>query len=127
MRNLLQETLNYLKELGYSDSNVSFVVTDKHILTWDQFAHLATKVNYQPASYKRSPVTSECRKTSPKQINPDLMIVGDQWWLERRDSRFTEHWYFVAIPQENSLPRTDDISTNMLTAKFDEKEEPNVY
>ena len=68
--NLLEETLDVLKNYGRSPKDVRWVGSKdgKYAITWKEFKKIAN-VEYD-IGYER------------QQIAQDLVIVGDGWWLE---------------------------------------------
>lgn len=93
MTNLLKETLEILKAYDKTPSDVLWVGTlppewkkDKKraIGSWDDFATLAD-FNYD-SGYGSNEVQS------------DLFVVGDGWWLERGEYDGSEWWEFKTLP-----------------------------
>lgn len=82
--NLLAETLEALKERNKSPSDVLWVGTNAARGSWDDFAALAD-IEYD-AGY------------GGNEINENLVIVGDNWWLERGEYDGSEWWDFKTIP-----------------------------
>lgn len=89
--NLLNETLNILKENGKTTADVRWVgrgsVNAK--CSWDDFAKQA---NFEyDAGYGSA------------EIPGDLIVAGDDWWLERAEHGGSEWWEFKAVPAEPDL------------------------
>lgn len=85
--NLLKETLDALKENGKTPADVRWVcrTSISARCTWEDFAKQA---NFE---YDNSSGWME--------IPADLVVVGDDWWLEREEDDVAEWWEFKAIPK----------------------------
>ena len=85
MTNLLEETLEELKENGKSIYDVLWVGDDDFKTTWENFAKIAKEYCYNPGfSY----------------VYNRLKIVGNDWWLERNIHNEVRWWEFKTIPKE---------------------------
>lgn len=90
--NLLEETLEFLKEHGKTGFDVLWVghramdARDTVIPagTWEEFAALAA-FEYDDG-------------LGDININKELVIVGDDWWLEREEYDGAEWWEFRKLP-----------------------------
>ena len=78
--NLLQETIEDLKDNGKTIDDVLWVGNEKAKTTWTKFAEIAD-VEYN-GGYG-----------SP-QVAYDLLIVGNGFWLERHEYDGSEWWEF---------------------------------
>lgn len=86
--NLLQETVNELKENGKTPADVRWVGRESinAKCSWDDFAKQA---NFEyDAGY------------GSEEIPGDLIVAGDDWWLERAEYDGSEWWEFKAVPAE---------------------------
>lgn len=84
---LLDETVEVLQECGKSPADVRWVGNKAAQGSWDDFAALA---NFEyDAGFGR------------QEINDDLVIVGDDWWLERYEYDGSEEWAFKTPPRPN--------------------------
>lgn len=94
MTNLLEETVSMLEGNGKSQSDVLFVsLKDKSNnesawFSWDEFSILAN-FNYRSGF-------------GEEEINDTLMVVGEDFWLERHEYDGSEWWEFKKLPD---LPR----------------------
>jgi hypothetical protein len=86
MNNLLKETLEELEAKGKKESDVKWVGTSTHKTTWEDFKRIAD-VEYK-AGYG-VPVVAQ-----------DLLIVGENWWLERGKYDGSEWWNYKELPKE---------------------------
>ncbi len=89
--NLLQETINCLKENGKSPLEVLFVVCGGDGITgqagsWDDFAALAKDINYHNGF-------------GGAEISGGLQVVGTDWWLERGEYDGSEWWEYKECPK----------------------------
>lgn len=102
IRNLLNETLAVLERHGKSFEDVIAVVGIDHPVDGlggeppvaCSFAEFAKEASFEyDASY------------GAVEVNPDLKIVGDGWWLERASYDGSEWWEFRAPPVIPELKR----------------------
>lgn len=84
--NLLQETLNDLKENGKNSADVRWVgrASINAKCGWDEFVKQA---NFE---YENGYGSAE--------IPGDLIVAGDDWWLERAEYDGSEWWKFKTFP-----------------------------
>ena len=86
--NLLQETLEKLQENGKEPENVLWVGSKngEYAVEWSEFAQLADR-DYD-------------RDFNSQLVAKDLVVVGENWWLERKDYEGAEWWVFMSFPQK---------------------------
>ena len=84
--NLLEETLFELKENGKKESDVIWVGCLTHKTTWNNFKNIAN-INYDNGF-------------GGEEIALDLLIVGNDWWLERHNNDGSEWWEYKQLPKE---------------------------
>ena len=84
-RNLLTETLETLAGRGKGPEDVRWVGTPTHYQTWNEFAAAADR-EYE-ASY------------DAPEVAQDLLVVGEDWWLERHEYDGSEWWEFKTVPK----------------------------
>lgn len=86
--NLLDETLNVIKENDKTTADVRWVgrASINAKCSWDDFAKQAD------FEYNNGYGCSE--------IPEDLVVVGDDWWLERAEYDGSEWWEFKTLPVE---------------------------
>ena len=84
--NLLSETLEALNEHHKAITDIRWVGNrrGRFAITWDEFAKVADVEYYQ--SYGSAEVAA------------DLVVVGDDWWLERHEYDGSEWWEFKTLP-----------------------------
>lgn len=89
--NLLNETLNILKENRKTPADVRWVGRESvnAKCSWDDFAKQA---NFE---YDNEYGIAE--------IPGDLIVAGDDWWLERAEYDGSERWEFKTAPAEPDL------------------------
>ena len=89
--NLLQETVNDLKENGKTPADVRWVGRESINAKcgWEDFVKQA---NFE---YDNG--------YSGVEIPRDLVVVGDDWWLERAECDGSEWWEFKVVPAEPDL------------------------
>ena len=93
--NLLSETLMFMAEHGKTPDDVRWVGDTTIWFSWDEFANVAN-VEYD-AGFGGQEVAS------------DLLVVGDDWWMERHEYDGTEWWEFKTLPtlpSQHVVPRT---------------------
>lgn len=86
-RNLLQETFKILHEHGRTPDDVRWVgnADGTVVSSWQSFEAVA---NFEyDAGYGGNEITL------------DLVIVGDDWWLERGEYDGSEWWEFKRLPE----------------------------
>lgn len=86
--NLLNETLNILKENGETPADVRWVGRESANAkcSWDDFSKQADFEYNNGYGWQEIPA--------------DLVAVGDNWWLERAEYDGSEWWEFKTIPKE---------------------------
>lgn len=89
MANLLQETINILKENNKSSEDVLFVIDEDSNKknTWEWFEENSKDIEYS-------------EEYGHEEINMCLKVVGKNFWLERGSYDGSEWWEFKSIPQE---------------------------
>ena len=101
--NLLKETLEVLKGYGKSPKDVKWVGSKdgKYAITWDEFEKIAN-IEYN-------------KGYGSQEIAEDLVIVGDDWWLERCVSDgWSEWWEFKTLPVKQ--PKTAKFTKILTTS-----------
>ena len=95
MRNFLEETIEDLKLNGKTPEDVLWVGSGENCFSWQHFEKIANFI-YDGLSG----IT----------INEDLLIVGQDWWIERHQCGMCEWWEFKTLPskQENQSPATKE-------------------
>ena len=86
MINLLDETIDTLAEFGKTLADVLWVGTRENKSTWNEFA-LNADFAYND-------------EIGSAEVNPNLVVVGASWWLERwqLDEGY-EGWEFKTRPE----------------------------
>ena len=86
MRNLLHETIGALKKNGKTEKDIKWIGSNEVEIPQEMFFKMADTV--YDSGYGGQEVAS------------DLMIVGDDWWLERHEYDGSEWWEFKTIPNK---------------------------
>ena len=88
MVNLLHETLKVLREHGKSPKDVRWVGSKdgEFAITWKEFEKIAN-VEYDSGF-------------GWQEVAKDLVVVGDDWWLERHEHDGSEWWEFKTLPKK---------------------------
>ena len=89
MTNLWKETIRVLEEHGKTFENVEYIQGTDFGITKENFEKVAKKSNYNSGF------------GSPK-VAEDLVVVGDNWWIERRDYDGSEWWEYKEKPKQIS-------------------------
>ena len=86
--NLLQETLEELKKHGKSPKDVRWVGSKdgEFAISWEEFEKIADVEYY--------------RWYGAENVAIDLVVVGDDWWLERYVCEGFEMWEFKTQPRK---------------------------
>ena len=91
--NLGRETIDKLKEHGKTIHDVQFVAginwntRTTYWQSWDDFLKEAISINYDDGY-------------GSAEIDPALVVVGDDWWLERAEYDGAEWWEFKTQPKK---------------------------
>lgn len=88
MTNLLKETLEVLKKYGKSPKDVRWIGSrdGRYAITWKEFEKIAN-VEYDNGY-------------GSQKVAMDLVVVGDDWWLERHEYDRSEWWEFKTLPKK---------------------------
>lgn len=87
MRNLWEETINILKEHDKTFEGVRFIQGRDFKITKENFEKVAKKTNYD-SGYGSANVAT------------DLVVVGNNWWLERGEYDGAEWWDYKESPKQ---------------------------
>jgi len=99
--NLLEETLTKLEMNGKSEKDVKWVgdiksgYINSHIRsfsgvkTWSEFKKIAKNIDYDNGY-------------GGVEISENLVVVGDNWWLERHEYDGSEWWEFKTLPKKEN-------------------------
>lgn len=85
MKNLYEETVNFLAEYGRSIDDVVFVSGNGHEIPLDNFTEIARAFDYNDGY-------------GAVEVPVDLRVVGRGWWLERQEYDGSEWWEYKTIP-----------------------------
>lgn len=85
MKNLLEETIKELQENGKDESMVKWCGTKNLRFSWSKFKELAD-VNYDSGF-------------GSTEVAVNLVVVGEDWWLERGEYDGSEWWVFKSFPK----------------------------
>lgn len=85
MSNLWEETIEFLKENDKTFEDVLFIQGDDFNVTKENFESVAKKTDYDSGF-------------GAQHVATDLMLVGDDWWIERAEYDGSEWWEFKSIP-----------------------------
>jgi hypothetical protein len=88
-QNLLQETLKAMEAHGKSPLDVRWTGTrdGSVVSSWDTFANIAKDANYDAGF-------------GGAEVAESLVVVGDDWWLERHEYDGSEWWEFKRLPMK---------------------------
>lgn len=86
MKNLLKETIEILTRFGKNTSDVRWVGTQSQLGTWEDFIKIAD-------------IEYDCGYGG-NEVEGSLVIVGNNWWLERGEYDGSEWWEFKMLPSE---------------------------
>ena len=84
---LVKETIEVIKEEGYSESDIEWVGSKdgKYGMSWDSFKEAFKRIEY------------DCGYGG-QEVAKDLVVVGNDWWLERQEYDGAEGWSFKKMP-----------------------------
>jgi hypothetical protein len=96
LQNLCDDTLKKLTHCGKGPADVKWVqgqdADGLWSCTWEQFAAAAAELEHDGG---------------PEWVSIDLKVVGDGWWLERREHELYDEWVFrqaVVRPKRSLAP-----------------------
>lgn len=94
MTNLLRETEELLKSNDKSLTDIHWVGTrdGKFVCTFKDFIDYAQDLEYDDGY-------------GGAEINTYLVIVGNDWWLERGEYDGSEWWEFKTVPEQVDVPK----------------------
>ncbi len=95
MTNLLIETIEALTMAGKSFNDVRCVCGNDFVIS--------------PARFKELADTTYDSGFGAPEVATDLKIVGDNWWLERKEYDGAESWAFKTMPKWIKMPVRNDI------------------
>lgn len=100
---LLKTTLRDLQKNGKSPKDIRYIQTSKFNFSWENFKNAA---DFELGGQYYSHI-----------VKMDLVIVGDDWWMEREcdDAYMFNYWVFRQFPKR--LSNTKEISKNDLIQK----------
>lgn len=93
MGNLLEETLNLLKDKGKSGQDVIWVSGNDFHFSWEDFEKVAKDCDYG-------------NELGGQEVALDLIVVGKDFWLERHEYNGSEWWEFKAFPVKPNRYKT---------------------
>ena len=85
MKNLLDETIAVLEKNGKTISDIVAIQGNDFAISINNFIEIASCTNYD-SGY------------GSQEIACDLKIIGNNWWLERREYDGAEWWEFCQFP-----------------------------
>lgn len=91
MNNLLNETLEILKNHDKAESDVAWVGTDTIMTSFDNFK-IISNFEYDNGFGRQ-------------EINPYLIVVGKDFWLERHEYDGREWWEYKEMPERKEVVR----------------------
>lgn len=94
MINLLQETIEILQRYDKTEQDVKWVGDSTHKISWKQFKRYA---NFE---YDNGYGGAEIRLS--------IVIVGNDFWFQRREYDGSEWWEYKEFPQEPAEVLPDD-------------------
>lgn len=86
MKNLLEETKEILKDYNKKIEDIKWIGSNKNYIDIDKFLKIA---NIEYDSGYGSP-----------EVAQNLIVVGDNWWLERHEYDGAEWWEHKEIPKK---------------------------
>lgn len=98
MSEIVEETVEFLKKRGYSESDVLWVGSrdGEFAMSWEDFKNKFNGLKYY-SGY------------GTQEIASDLVVVGDNWWLEREEYDGAENWAYKKYPKITSGKGFDNI------------------
>lgn len=107
--NLLDETVEFLQKYDKTLDDVVFIQGDDFEITRKNFETVARDTNYD-SGY------------GAQHVPKDLVLVGDDWWIERYEYDGAEWWKFKSIPARSKYMKN---ITNLHKGMWDTLAEMN--
>ena len=97
--NLYNEVIEELKDHKKTVKDIIFIACDNKLISVDEFMGYARNFDYDEGF-------------GTNYVNPALIIVGDNWWLERHEYDGSEWFEFKTIPVKptEKLENIDDVN-----------------
>ena len=87
-KNLLDETLEILERYGKTPTDVRWIGSNEWgWFTWNDFAKIASEAYYDS-------------DFGLAEVAIDLVVAGNDWWLERGEYDGKEWWEFKCLPDK---------------------------
>ena len=102
----LTETIEFLKENGKKPQDVCWIGINNECCSWYEFSQIANF--YYDSGF------------GSQDINKDLIIAGDNWWIERHEYDGSEWWEFKTMPSKPIINRRDVTNNSLELPNFDE-------
>lgn len=100
MKNLLEETVMVLERNGKGLGDIICVQGDDFEITVSNFIDVAQMTNYD-SGY------------GSQEVAKDLKVIGEGWWLERREYDGAEWWEFCTLPKRiNNIKKIKSLCGN---------------
>lgn len=84
--NLLKETTDIMRDNNKTPADVFYCRTEGENFSWKVFAEAAKHFNYDNGF-------------GVQEVRKDLVIIGKDWWLKRREYDGAEWWEFLTRPE----------------------------
>ena len=107
MKNLLDETINILSENGKTKNDIKWIGNSIKFINWDDFKLIANRKYDDGFGWA--------------EISEELLIVGDDFWLERNEYDGSEWWEFKTIPTKPDIKSNNQ--EDMIGIIFNHKKE----
>jgi len=105
--NLLKETRDILQVEGHAPSDIVWIGTEKWgWFTWEEFSSVAN-VEYHDG------YGSAC-------VPMGLLVVGEDWWLERGEYDGSEWWEYKTLPKKPEHHKKPSVIVGRLCPDMDE-------
>lgn len=89
MTNLWKETIRVLEEHGKTFENVEYIQGTDFGITKENFEKIAKKSDYDSGF-------------GAARVAEDLVVVGDNWWIERHEYDGNEWWEYKEKPKQTN-------------------------
>ena len=86
MRNLYEETIKQLTANGKTLDDIAAVQGEDFAISIDEFIELSKQLDYDSGF-------------GAAHVATDLVIIGDDWWMERGEYDGSEWWEFRRAPK----------------------------
>ena len=119
MKNLLKETEEMFAEYGKTWEDVKGICLGYYYKYWDE----PTNVSISVDQFIKVADRLYDNGFGGQEVNKYLMIIGDDWWMERHEYDGSEWWEYKTLPNLAEYPKVDEVPNWYVFSELRETEE----